>query len=174
MLMKTINLEEINVLNLNDQVFLYDILKYRWSNQFINLYDEKIPSFEEHVNYLCSGKYKKHYKVKLGDIIIGSVYIDCNNTWGIFILPSLLKIALKKYKKENTELYNNKQHLSYLVLKNLVKLNPNITSFYAKVNSKNTLSLNALLNAGFTPKTIIFETKSLNGRITNSNWPENE
>jgi hypothetical protein len=167
-----VNLIDIDIKNIEDQIFLYDILKYRWSKPNINISNNIIPTFEEHLCNLNVGKYKKHYRVNIGDLSIGSVYLDNTNTWGIVIVPKMIKNALKFYGITKTELYKNKQHLSYIIFKNLVYLNPKVTNFYAKINAKNNLSINAFLNAGYQPTQIIFEVKSENGKIIGGNWPE--
>lgn len=141
-----LDLEELDPKVKQDQEFLYEIIKYRWSkHNIINVTyknSSEIPTFEQHITYLNSGKYKKLYKVLLGEIAIGSTYIDNNNFLGMFILPTYLKIALKKYKNEDIDFKINNKHIGSIIFKLTCDKNKDIKKFYGSGNPDNTLSLN--------------------------------
>jgi hypothetical protein len=163
--MNDITLTEVNTLDVNDQTFLYDVLKFRWSKaDIINIkykHSPSLPSFEEHVEYLNSGKYKQIYKVLYKNIPIGMVYIDNSNVNGTFIVPALLKAALKKAGP----LENKKVGLSAAIHMELYKKHPDIELHYATVNPKNVLSLSNLIEYGYEEIEIILAIKTKNGKI---------
>lgn len=138
-----IRLEEIDENCPEDQLFLYDILKYRWlKSETINIEykaPSSLPSFESHKQFLQKKPYKKFYKIFLCDILIGSSYVDYNNVYGTFLLPTLIKKALKS----NPRTTKKTSSLTTLIAHEVMKNNLDIVNFYAGINSKNTLSENA-------------------------------
>jgi hypothetical protein len=167
-----ISLEEINTHDINDQFFLYDIIKYRWKyKNFINIKyktSDDCPSFEEHCKNIQSNKYKKIYRIKLLDHSIGMIYIDENNFNGTFLLPNLLKIALKNLKNKNInfdkDLITPQTHLQ------LLKIHKEVEVHYASINPKNKLSYDGLIKNGYEPVEMILAITSKNGECTQGKW----
>ena len=164
------NLKEIDPTNIEDQNFLYDILKYRWRNKDVinikNKTPEERPTFEQHVKNINSNNYKKIYRINFNELTIGSIYTDKNNYTGTFLLPSLIKIAIKKYGKENfnAEKIGIKAHT--LMYEDL----PEINVFYHCINPKNTLSLKGASRIGWELTELVFSCKTQNGKyIKNEN-----
>lgn len=162
-----ISLKLLDVNNYDDQVFLYDVLKFRWDkSEIINVKyrcSDVFPTFEQHVSYITSGKYKVFYKVYFGDVTIGSVYIDKQDINGTIIIPSELKKALKRYKGEELEIHHTQ--ISALIHIRLYELHPEIEIHYASVNPNNTLSMNALLENGYEHIESILAIKTKDGKI---------
>lgn len=158
------------------KTFLYEIIKFRWENhELINISHRTknvVPTFSQHEQALCSSTYKHHYIICLGDVYIGSTYVDKNDIYGMFILPKYLKQALKEYGKKNTELATRPEPISVIVFKNLIALHPEITTFYAAVNPKNTLSRNAMIRAGHEEIEVILRQKTVNGKLPGGEWPD--
>jgi len=152
--MVSVCLKPLEPNNKDDQLFTYDIIEYRWRNADIVNIKYKTgavkPTFEQHVEYLKSSKYKHLYKIFLGEIPIGMFYHDINSTSGTFIPPSLLKKAMKFYRSRGEDIVINKENSVALQVYILFyKLHPEITTHYAVVNPNNKLSLQALLNHGY-------------------------
>jgi uncharacterized protein YneF (UPF0154 family) len=158
-----ISLHELNTLDLNDQIYLYDILKYRWSkSNLINIkfkHSDKVPTFEDHVKHINSGKYKKIYKILLRNKAIGMIYIDIFNVNGTFIIPTLLKKVLK----ENGPINNKKMSLSQATHTELFKKHPEVEVHFATVNPKNLLSISNLLEFGYENIEMVLAIKTKNG-----------
>lgn len=162
-----VNLLKVDTDNIDHVNFLYEVIKYRWEHHDIINISYKtnpiVPTFLQHQETLNSGKYKHHYIIRLGDVNIGSCYIDHDDVYGIFFIPKYIKTALKKYKKENTILSCTKDPISVVVFKLLVYSHPEITTFYAKVNPKNTLSKNTLIRGGHKEVELTLAFRTLNG-----------
>lgn len=171
-----INLLIVNPNNLEHQNFLYDVIKYRWANhEVVNLSyrtETTIPTYEEHTQALTSNRYKHHYIIRLGDISIGSSYIDKKDTYGMFILPKCLKHALKTYGKKNTELEIRPEPISVVAFKRMIALHPEITLYYATCNPKNTLSRTVMVNGGHNEVEIILTQKTIDGKLVGGMWPD--
>jgi hypothetical protein len=140
-----IKLKSIDVLNETDQKFLYDVVLYRWRfHETVNITYKTPPTpptYEQHIQYLKKNNYKEIYRICLGEFAVGTVYIDTNNVFSIFILPNLLKLALKEKKF----IKNSNKRLATIVIHKLMKLNSNIKTFYVGINAKNTASLNTAI-----------------------------
>ncbi|NDA62318.1 MAG: hypothetical protein EBX50_09765 [Chitinophagia bacterium] len=143
-----LSLQSVDATNTNDQLFCYEVLKYRWQNiewQQIK-YRTKLglPTMEEHINnmqtnYLCM------YKIMIGDSAVGTIHVSKKKEGGLFVLPSQLRKALYKYRIENIELND----ISQQAFNELFDKHPEIDIIYASANPKNKLSQNALVRAGF-------------------------
>jgi hypothetical protein len=171
-----VNLLTVDTDNIDHVNFLYEVIKYRWEHHDITNIPYKVsrimPTFDEHQNAVKSKRYKHHYIIRLGDVMIGSCYIDHEDVYGIFLLPKYVKQALKKHKKKNTELVTRPEPLSVLAFKVMILLHPEIKTFYAKVNPKNTLSRSVMIRGGHQEEEIILSIKSVDGRIKNGLWPD--
>jgi hypothetical protein len=161
-----INLVLVDPDNTEHEKFLYEIIEYRWANhEIINLAyrtDKTLPTYEIHQETLKSLRYKHHYIICLGEIKIGSCYIDREDTYGMFILPTKLKEALKLYGKKGTEMATRPEPISVIAFKRMIALHPEITTLYAAVNPKNTLSRNAMISAGHEEQEIILTVNTVN------------
>jgi len=163
-----ITLVKLDTSDKEDQKFLYEILKFRWSKPYINIkykHSNQLPSFEDHVKYINSGKFKKFYKIYLQEYPIGMIYIDINNVNGTFLLPHLLKKAI-----QNVDIRDVKDTLTARIHSALFKDNPEVELHYATVNPNNTASLSALLENGYemVEYTLAFKTK--NGLGAQGKW----
>jgi hypothetical protein len=169
--MNNINLVLADINNTEDQNFLYDIIKFRWKyHDIINIpirTSKKMPTFEEHLKFLKSNKYKFIYKIHLFDNLIGMFYLDQDYITGIFILPTLLKKAIKKIGNKNIIKYDTLAAMVYL---EAARLHPEVEVCYAKINPKNKLSLNSLLNVGLEPIEMTFCLKTKNGKPIFGKW----
>jgi hypothetical protein len=158
-----LNLVEIDSTNTDDQLFLYDIIKHRWKHKEItnikNKTPEEMPSFEEHVKHINSNKYKKIYRVNFNEITIGSIYTDKNNYTGTFLMPNLIKKAIKKYGRDGFTYDSIIYKAHKLMYKNL----PEVTVFYHSINPKNILSLRGAFKTTWDLSEIIFSCKTKNG-----------
>jgi hypothetical protein len=90
----------------------------------------------------------------------------------MFILPNKLKEALRLYGKKGTEMSIRPEPISVITFKRMIALHPEITTFYAAVNPKNTLSRNAMINAGHKEREIILTVNTVNGKLVEGNWPD--
>jgi hypothetical protein len=160
--------------NLEDQNLTYDVIKYRWSKpDIINIKyvtRDEIPSFEEHVKNLKSPSYKKIYKILLNEVFIGVIYLKKDDNIGTFVLPSLLKKALKTFNKKEMEPHP----LSAMIHREVFKDNPDVEVFFAKVNPENMLSVNALMEHGYEPIEITLAIKTKDGKVDQGKWFNHE
>jgi len=170
--MAQVSLKKLDVNNIDDQQFTYDIIKYRWSNaSIINIKhktQEIMPTFNEHIGVLLSGKYKQLYKIFLGEFLIGMIFIDKNNVNGTFLLPPLLKKAFKELKKRN-EPFDIKTITPQIHIQ-LFKNHPDVKVHFATVNPNNTLSMRALLDNGYEHIETVLAIKTENGEVKQGPW----
>lgn len=171
-----ISLQEISPLIKENQLFLYDVLKYRWSHSdIINIgYRVRcdLPSFEEHVRHINSGEYKVFYKAFFGNLEIGLIYLNKNDVNSTFILPNLLKKALKKYKNQKKE--TDFMPLGALIHKKFFENLPEIKTHYARVNPENKLSLRTLIDNGYEIVEYVLAIKTENGKVIQGKWKDYE
>jgi hypothetical protein len=167
-----ITLKEINLKDIEDQKFLYDIIKFRWKHRdFINIKyktPDTMPTFEDHVKYLNSGKYKGIYRIHLYEYSIGMIYIDINNFNGTFLLPNLLKKALKDLKQKNIKI--NKDEIASKSHIELFKRHKDVEIHYASINPKNKLSYESLLRNGYESVELIMTITTKNGITSQGKW----
>jgi hypothetical protein len=167
-----ISLKEINSSSYEDQLFLYEIIKYRWKYKNIinikNKTNDSQPSFEEHCKNIQSNKYKNIYRINLHNISIGMIYIDINNYNGTFLLPNLLKKAFKILKQNNISF--NKKLITPQIHLQLFKKHKDVNFHYASVNPKNKLSLDRLIENGYEPIEIILSIPTKNGNCLRGKW----
>ena len=110
----TINLKLISE---KDHKFLYELLKEREPST--NISHKKMPTFNEHVNFVLSKPYSKWYIILQGIDKVGSIYLSKQNEIGIFL------------KKES-----NITNIKKVVLKLMIEKNPK-KRYLANVNPKN-------------------------------------
>jgi hypothetical protein len=161
---------------LHSETFLYDVLKYRWS-----IYDRvhiknkcrvDFPSFEEHIKNINSDEYKVFYKAFFGELEIGLIYLNKKDEDSTFILPNLLKKALKKYKNQKKE--TDFMPLGALIHKRFFENLPEIKTHYARVNPENKLSLRTLLDNGYEIVEYVLAIKTENGKVIQGKWKDYE
>lgn len=172
--MSFITLQEANTNNAEDQLFLYEVLKFRWGNaNTINIkykhIQTELPTFEQHILHINSNKYKKIYIITIEDVRIGMVYIDKDNINGTFIVPKFLKQAIKLHSIDKSE--ENKS-LSAMIHIELFKKHPEVTLHYATVNPNNKHSLNSLLDNGYEITEIILAIQTKDGKVAQGKWKE--
>ena len=115
--------------NETDLRFLFNLLKERDPNA--NISHRKMPTFEEHKQFVKSKPYSYWYVIELSRKKIGTIYLSKNNEIGIFV------------KKE----YQNKGIASE-ALKLLISKHPK-KRFLANINPKNKFSAKFFKNNNF-------------------------
>ena len=121
----------------NDILFLYDLLKNKKPNAGIS--HKKMPSYDEHVEFVMSKPYTNWYIIECDKKNVGSTYLSKLDEIGISI--------------------NNHYEYEKIVepaLKLLMKLNPR-KRYLANVSPKDVKSQEFLLKSGFTGLEYIYE-----------------
>ena len=114
----------------NDALFLYDLLKAR--NPIANISHKKMPSYDEHVNFILSNPYPIWYIIEYEGKKIGSVYLSKQDEIGISLVDNSLYDKIGKS-----------------IIKLLNKNNPR-KRYLAKVSPQNKKLQNFFINNGFT------------------------
>lgn len=119
-------IKKLNSINLllvseKDLRFLYKLLKEREPST--NISHRKMPTFNEHVNFVLSKPYSKWYIIYYGKKKIGSIYLSKQNEVGIFIKKAFF---MKGIGTDSLRL--------------LMELNPR-ERFLANINPKNKRSI---------------------------------
>ncbi len=122
----SINLKSVTK---KDFRFLYELLNER--KPTTNISHRKIPTYNEHVNFVQSNPYSKWYIIYHGRNKMGSIYLSKQNEIGIFIKDEFFMMGIA------TE-----------ALKLLMKLNPR-ERFLANINPKNKKSIKFFKNNNF-------------------------
>ena len=128
-MVKKLSLITLKTVTKSDSKFLFDLLKER--NPKANISHKKMPSYDEHVDFIKSKPYTKWYVILKSNEKVGSIYLSKNDEIGIFIL--------KKSQGNNYGVY---------ALNELLKKNPR-KRFLANVNPKNKKSISFFKNNGF-------------------------
>lgn len=132
--------------------FTYEMLKQRASKDFIEITIKKfkMPSFEEHVNYLKENiiNYKFFYLIFYKDIPFAEIFINKSYELGIYQhFTNLKKIRNTtshiRSKNDNVVLYD----IFHKILKKHKADTPYILG---RINANNTLSINGIKKLGFT------------------------
>jgi RimJ/RimL family protein N-acetyltransferase len=113
----------------SDVEFLFDLLKER--DPRANISHKKMPTYDEHVNFIKSKPYSKWYIIFKSEQKAGSIYLSKNYEIGIFLS--------KKFQGKN---------IGNFALNELMKENPR-KRFLANVNPKNKKSSRFFKNNGF-------------------------
>ena len=111
---------KLKTISKSDYRFLYNLLKERDSK--VNISHKKMPTYDEHVNFVKSKPYSKWYIIFKSEQKVGSIYLTKNNEIGIFLS--------KKFQVKN---------IGKFALNELMKKNP-CKRFLANVNPKNKIS----------------------------------
>jgi|SaaInlStandDraft_4_1057021.scaffolds.fasta_scaffold09423_3 RimJ/RimL family protein N-acetyltransferase len=113
----------------DDHRFLFELLEQR--QLFANISHKKMPTWDEHVEFVKSKPYLKWYVVVHKDNKVGSIYLSKQHEIGIHIF--------KKYEKESIQIESIKQ---------LMSLNSKI-KFRANVSPKNKKYITLFKKLGF-------------------------
>ena len=114
----------------NDVLFLYDLLKIR--DPLANISHKKMPSYDEHVNFILSNPYPIWYIIEYEGKKIGSVYLSKQDEIGISLVDNSLYDKIGKS-----------------IIKLLIKNNPR-KRYFAKTSPQNKKLQNFFVNNGFT------------------------
>ena len=120
-MIKKYNDINLRLVTKKDFRFLYELLKER--KQSINISHRKMPTFNEHVNFVLSKPYSKWYIIYYGKNKSGSIYLSKQNEVGIFIKKAFFM-----------------KGIATDALKLLMELNPR-DRFLANINPKNKKSI---------------------------------
>ena len=130
---------KLNQVTKNDTLFLYDLLKNKDSNA--NISHKKMPSYDEHVEFVMSKPYTNWYIIEYEKKNVGAIYLSKQDEIGISI--------------------NNDYEYDQIVksaLKLLMKLNQR-KRYLANVGPKDVKSQEFLLKNGFTSLEYVYEMK---------------
>ena len=136
-IIKNINLKLISE---KDHKFLYELLKEREPST--NISHKKMPTFNQHVNFVLSKPYSKWYIILQGIDKVGSIYLSKQNEIGIFL------------KKES-----HHAGIGTMALKLVMKKNPK-KGYLANVNPKNKKSIEFFKKNNFKILQYTYELKS--------------
>jgi len=114
----------------NDALFLYELLKTK--DPIANISHKKMPSYDEHVNFILSNPYAIWYIIEYEGKKIGSVYLSKHDEIGISLVDNSLYDKIGKS-----------------IIKLLIKNNPR-KRYLAKVSPRNKKLQNFFVNNGFT------------------------
>lgn len=123
-----------------DYRFLYQILKEREIDT--NISHKKMPTYNEHIDFVQSKPYSKWYIIYFGRKKVGSVYISKQNEIGIFIKRKFLK-----------------KGIGTKVLKIILEKNPK-KRFLANINPKNKKSIEFFKKNGFKLLQLTYELET--------------
>ena len=124
----------------NDALFLYDLLKNR--DPIANISHKKMPSYDEHVNFILSNPYTILYTIEYEGEKTGSIYLSKQDEIGISLVDNSLYDKIGKS-----------------VIKLLIKNNPR-KRYLAKTSPQNKKLQNFFVNNGFTGLEYTYEIKS--------------
>ena len=119
----------LKLVSKSDYRFLYNLLKERDSRT--NISHKKMPTYNEHVEFIKSKPYTKWYVVKYGTEKIASIYLTSQNEIGIFIKTT----------------HQNK-NLGGIMMSQLIQKNPR-ERYLANVSPKNKTSEKFFKSHGF-------------------------
>ena len=124
----------------NDASFLYELLKTR--DPLANISHKKMPSYDEHVNFILSDPYTVWYIIEYEGEKIGSIYLSKQDEIGISLVDNSLYDKIGKS-----------------VIKLLIKNNPR-KHYLAKISPQNEKLQNFFVNNGFIGLEYTYEMKS--------------
>ena len=113
-----------------DVQFLYNLLEERKPITYIS--HKKIPTYEEHVNFVKSSPYSKWYIVEVDGERAGSIYLTKQNEIGIFLNEGL-----------------QEKGIGSNALNVLISKNPGLR-YLANINPENKKSIEFFKKIGFT------------------------
>ena len=126
----------------NDALFLYELLKTK--DPIANISHKKMPSYDEHVNFILSNPYVVWYIIEYEGKNIGSIYLSKQDEIGISLFDNLLYDKIGKN-----------------IIKFLMKNNPR-KRYLAKISPRNKKLQNFFVNNGFTGLEYTYEITTEN------------
>ena len=123
----------------NDTLFLYELLKNK--DPSTNISHKKMPSYDEHIEFVMSKPYTNWYIIECDKKNVGSIYLSKQDEIGISI--------------DNDYEYDK---IARPALKLLVKLNPR-KRYLVNVSPDDIRSQGFLLKNGFTGLEYVYEMK---------------
>ena len=130
---------KLNQVTKNDMLFLYELLKNK--DPSTNISHKKMPSYDEHVEFVMSKPYTNWYIIEYDKKNVGAIYLSKQDEIGISI--------------NNDYEYDQ---IAETALKLLMKLNPR-KRYLANVSPKDKNSQKFLLKNGFTGLEYVYEMK---------------
>ena len=127
----------LNQVTKNDTLFLYDLLKNKDSNA--NISHKKMPSYDEHVEFVMSKPYTNWYIIEYDKKNVGAIYLSKQDEIGISV--------------NNDYEYDQ---IAKPALKLLMKLNQR-KRYLANTSTKDVRSQEFLLKNGFTGLEYVYE-----------------
>ncbi len=127
----------LNQVTKNDTLFLYDLLKNKDSNA--NISHKKMPSYDEHVEFVMSKPYTNWYIIEYDKKNVGAIYLSKQDEIGISV--------------NNDYEYDQ---IAKPALKLLMKLNQR-KRYLANTSPKDVRSQEFLLKNGFTGLEYVYE-----------------
>lgn len=128
---------KLRVVSKFDYRFLYNLLKER--DPKANISHKKIPTYDEHVDFVSSKPYACWFVIEYNGKKLGSIYLSKNDEIGIFLK--------KSFQGKN---------IGQTALELLIKKTNN-SRYLANINPKNKKSLEFFKNNGFTMIQYTFE-----------------
>ena len=113
-----------------DVQFLYNLLEERKPVTYIS--HKKMPTYEEHVNFVKSSPYSKWYIIEVDEERAGSIYLTKQNEIGIFLNEGL-----------------QEKGIGSNALNLLIGKNPDLR-YLANINPENKKSIEFFKKLGFT------------------------
>ena len=123
----------------NDMLFLYELLKNK--DPSTNISHKKMPSYDEHVEFVMSKPYTNWYIIECDKKNVGSIYLSKRDEIGISI--------------NNDFEYDQ---IAKMALKLLMKINPR-KRYRVNVSPKNIRLQEFFLKSGFTGFEYVYEMK---------------
>ena len=123
----------------NDMLFLYELLKNK--DPSTNISHKKMPSYDEHVEFVMSKPYTNWYIIECDKKNVGTIYLSKQDEIGISIK--------RDYKYEQ---------IAKPALKLLIKLNPR-KRYRVNVSPKNIRLQEFFLKNGFNSLEYVYEMK---------------
>ena len=124
----------------NDALFLYELLKNKDPNA--NISHKKMPSYDEHVEFVMSKPYTNWYVIEYDKKNVGAIYLSKQDEIGISVK--------RDYKYDQ---------IAKPALKLLIKLNPR-KRYLANVSPKDVRSQEFFLKNGFNGFEYVYEIKN--------------
>jgi len=118
-------------INNDKKKFLYNLL----SERYFSISHNKLPTFEDHIQFIKNNPYYKWVIVKQDKILIGSIYINKNNSVSIKLMKKYL------FQLENVLIKFEKSFPPQLEIKSYRK-----EQFFFNVNPKDEVMIKVLEN----------------------------
>ena len=108
---------KLTLIKEGDQKFLYQLLSERKSIQ--NISHKKMPTYDEHIEFVNSNPYSKWYIIEIDNEKVGSIYLTKQNEIGVHIFQKFEEIkTYQNVVKEFISKYPENQFLINISPKN--------------------------------------------------------